>query len=128
MHSRFLAAQALQQEMKSRQDISNADSGSLSTGMNGENMVSAEELLKIRRESHRHVERRRREQINEVFGQLSQIVGRKNKIDVLKSAVHTIQALRKAETSYIEKLRESERKIAELQETIDKLSRSGLSE
>ncbi|KAL8848833.1 MAG: hypothetical protein Q9221_006129 [Calogaya cf. arnoldii] len=67
--------------------------------------VGSDEWLKVRKDNHKEVERRRRETINEGINELAKIVPgcEKNKGSILQRAVEFITSLRANETRNIEK-------------------------
>ncbi|KAI9008071.1 hypothetical protein BC832DRAFT_525885, partial [Gaertneriomyces semiglobifer] len=67
--------------------------------------VGSEEWLRLRRENHKEVERRRRETINDGINEIAKLIpeGEKNKGRVLQRAVQYIHQLKEAETTNLEK-------------------------
>ncbi|KAK9721069.1 basic helix-loop-helix protein [Basidiobolus ranarum] len=67
--------------------------------------VGSEEWHRLRRESHKEVERRRRETINEGINEIAKLVPgcEKNKGSILSRAVQYIQQLKENESTNIEK-------------------------
>ena len=68
-------------------------------------LAGTDEWVKLRKETHKEVERRRRETINHGITELSKIipVEEKNKGRILQRAVQYIHELKAAETQHLEK-------------------------
>ncbi|KAI9203789.1 uncharacterized protein BJ171DRAFT_507952 [Polychytrium aggregatum] len=76
-----------------------------SAGSAGKPPVGSDEWLRLRRENHKEVERRRRETINDGINELAKLIpeGEKNKGRILNRAVQYIIQLKEQEQSNLEK-------------------------
>ncbi|KAJ3208627.1 basic helix-loop-helix protein [Dinochytrium kinnereticum] len=107
--------------------VQNQSTATNSSTSDSKPAVGSDEWLKQRRESHKEVERRRREAINEGITELAKIVpdGEKNKGRVIQRAVQYINQLKQSEAMQLEKWTLEkllcEQAIQELHNNVDKL-------